>query len=280
MHVSKGIKKLFTIITIIIVLVLILWPIFYIFVSSFKPLKEIMTRAKFFPREPTIKNYRTLIIARTPVRNFPRILYNTLIVSSLTAVLSIAVSSMSAYGISRNKRMKRGIVSRLMLFIYVFPTIILLIPIYKIFTMLGLWNSFIGLIIVYAALVAPFCTWLLVSFFETIPKELEESAQIDGASGIKTFTRIVLPLAAPGIITVGAYSFITAWGEYMFALVMISTSIKKTAALGLATFTAEQYIEWGPLLAASILIMIPVFILFLPVSKYFIKGFTAGAVKG
>jgi len=280
MHVSKGIKKLFTIITIIIVLVLILWPIFYIFISSFKPLKEIMTRAKFFPREPTIKNYRTLIIARTPVRNFPRILYNTLIVSSLTAVLSIAVSSMSAYGISRNKRMKRGIVSRIMLFIYVFPTIILLIPIYKMFTMLGLWNSFIGLIIVYAALVAPFCTWLLVSFFETIPKELEESAQIDGASGIKTFTKIVLPLAAPGIITVGAYSFITAWGEYMFALVMISTSIKKTAALGLATFTAEQYIEWGPLLAASILIMIPVFILFLPISKYFIKGFTAGAVKG
>ncbi len=280
MYVSREIKKLFTIITIAIVLILILWPFFYIFVSSFKPLKEIMSRAKFFPKNPTIRNYKTLIIARTPVRNFPRILSNTVIVSSLTALLSIAVSSMSAYGISRNRRMKRGIVSRLMLFIYVFPTIILLIPIYKMFTLLGLWNSFIGLIVVYTALVAPFCTWLLVSFFETIPKELEESAQIDGASGIKTFLRIVLPLASPGIITVGAYSFITAWGEYMFALVMISENIKKTAALGLATFTAEQYIEWGPLLAGSILIMIPVFILFLPVSKYFIKGFTAGAVKG
>ncbi|KPJ88901.1 MAG: hypothetical protein AMS17_03815 [Spirochaetes bacterium DG_61] len=280
MYVSRGIKKLFTILTIAIVLILILWPFFYIFVSSFKPLKEIMTRAKFFPKKPTIRNYKTLIIARTPVRNFPRILSNTVIVSSLTALLSIAVSSISAYGISRNRRMKRGIVSRFMLFIYVFPTIILLIPIYKMFTLLGLWNSFIGLIVVYAALVAPFCTWLLVSFFETIPKELEESAQIDGASGITTFFRIVLPLASPGIITVGAYSFITAWGEYMFALVMISENVKKTAALGLATFTAEQYIEWGPLLAGSILIMIPVFVLFLPVSKYFIKGFTAGAVKG
>jgi multiple sugar transport system permease protein len=280
MYASRGIKKLFTIITIAIVLILILWPFFYIFVSSFKPLKEIMSRAEFFPKNPTIRNYKTLIIARTPVRNFPRILFNTVIVSSLTALMSIAVSSMSAYGISRNRRMKRGIVSRLMLFIYVFPTIILLIPIYKMFTLLGLWNSFVGLIVVYTALVAPFCTWLLVSFFETIPKELEESAQIDGASGVRTFLRIVLPLASPGIITVGAYSFITAWGEYMFALVMISESIKKTAALGLATFTAEQYIEWGPLLAGSILIMIPVFILFLPVSKYFIKGFTAGAVKG
>ena len=280
MYGSKGINKTITILLIVIILILLLWPIFYIFVSSFKPLKEIMARAKFFPKNPTLKNYRTLIIARTPVRNFPRILYNTLVVSFLTAALSIAVSCMSAYGISRNRRLKRGIVSRFMLFIYVFPTIILLIPIYKMFTMIGLWNSFLALIIIYTALVTPFCTWLLVSFFETIPKELEESAQIDGASGITTFIRIVLPLASPGLITVGAYSFITAWGEYMFALVMISTSIKKTAALGLATFTAEQYIEWGPLLSGSILIIIPVFILFLPVSKIFIKGFTAGAVKG
>jgi multiple sugar transport system permease protein len=280
MYIPKGMRKIITIISIIVILILILWPFFYIYVSSFKPLKEIMTRAKFFPKNPTIKNYRTLIIARTPVRNFPRILSNTLLVSSVTAAFSIIVSSICAYGISRNRRLKRGLVSRLMLFIYVFPTIILLIPIYKMFTMFGLWNSFLGLIIIYVALVAPFCTWLLVSFFETIPRELEESAQIDGASGVKTFTRIVIPLAFPGIITVGAYSFITAWGEYMFALVMISENVKKTAALGLATFTAEQYIEWGPLLAGSILIMIPVFMLFLPVSKFFIKGFTAGAVKG
>jgi len=280
MYRSKGLKKIVTILIVVITLILILWPFFYIFVSSFKPLREIMARAKFFPKNLTIRNYRTLIIARTPVRNFPRILYNTLVVSSLTAALSIVISCISAYGISHNRRLMRGMVSRLMLFIYVFPTIILLIPIYKMFTMIGLYNSFLGLIIIYTALVAPFCTWLLVSFFETIPRELEESAQIDGASGITTFIRIVLPLASPGIITVGAYSFITAWGEYMFALVMISESIKKTAALGLATFTAEQYIEWGPLLAGSILIIIPVFILFLPVSKFFIKGFTAGAIKG
>jgi len=280
MYRSKGLKKIVTILIVVITLILILWPFFYIFVSSFKPLREIMARAKFFPKNLTIRNYRTLIIARTPVRNFPRILYNTLVVSSLTAALSIVISCISAYGISHNRRLMRGMVSRLMLFIYVFPTIILLIPIYKMFTMIGLYNSFLGLIIIYTALVAPFCTWLLVSFFETIPRELEESAQIDGASGITTFIRIILPLASPGIITVGAYSFITAWGEYMFALVMISESIKKTAALGLATFTAEQYIEWGPLLAGSILIIIPVFILFLPVSKFFIKGFTAGAIKG
>jgi ABC-type glycerol-3-phosphate transport system permease component len=276
---TKVAKKIMSAVFITVILALILWPFFYIFVSSFKPLKEIMAKAKVFPVNPTLKNYKTLIIARTPVRNFPRILYNSFVVSSLTAFFSISVSSISGYGIARSSRIRSGFVSKLMLFIYVFPTIVLLIPIYKTLIMLGLWNSHYGLVIIYTAINAPFCTWLLVSFFETIPKDLEESAQIDGASGIAVFFRIIMPLATPGLITVGVYSFITAWGEYMFALVMISENIKKTAALGLAMFTAEQYIEWGPLLAGSILIMVPVFALFLPISKFFIKGFTAGAVK-
>lgn len=279
MYIIKTLNKTISIFIIVILLVLILWPFFYIFVSSFKPLKEIMAKARFFPVNPTLKNYKTLIIARTPVRNFPRILFNSVIVSSITAFCSISVSAVSGYGIARSRRIKGRLVSRFMLFIYVFPTIVLLIPIYKMLTFLGLWNSYAGLIIIYTALTAPFCTWLLVSFFDTIPKDLEESAQIDGASGPAVFFRIVIPLATPGLITVGVYSFITAWGEYMFALVIISENIKKTAALGLAVFTAEQYIEWGPLLAGSILIMVPVFILFFPISKFFIKGFTAGAVK-
>lgn len=279
MYKKKVVKQIVYVFVVTAILALILWPFFYIFVSSFKPLKEIMAKAKIFPINPTVKNYKTLIIARTPVRNFPRILYNSLVVSSLTAFFSMAVSSISGYGIARSSRIRSGFVSKLMLFIYVFPTIVLLIPIYKLLTMLGLWNSHYGLIIIYAAINGPFCTWLLVSFFETIPKDLEESAQIDGANGVMTFIRIVIPLALPGLITVGVYSFITAWGEYMFALVMISENVKKTAALGLAVFTAEQYIEWGPLLAGSILIMVPVFALFLPISKFFIKGFTAGAVK-
>lgn len=279
MNVGKVWNRIISGIVVAIVLALILWPFFYIFVSSFKPLKEIMSRVSFFPKAPTARNYSTLLFARTPIRDFIRILINTLIVSTITAAFSIVISSLSGYSIARSRRLKSGLISRLLLFIYVFPTIIILVPIYKLFTLVGLWDSYIGLIIVYTALVSPFCTWLLVSFFDSIPKELEESSQIDGAGGFATFMRIVLPLTLPGIVTVGAYSFITAWGEYMFALVIISTNQKKTAALGLATFTAEQYIEWGPLLAGSILIIVPVFLLFLPVAKIFIKGFMTGAVK-
>jgi ABC-type glycerol-3-phosphate transport system permease component len=279
MTLARSWQRFATVAAVVIILLLIIWPFFYILVSSFKPLKEIMARVRFFPRQPTLKNYETLLFARTPVRDFVRIVANTLIVSSITALVSISISSLSGYSISRSRRLKSGLVSRLLLFIYVFPTIIILIPIYKLFTFIGLWDNFFGLILVYTALVSPFCTWLLVSFFDSIPKELEESCQIDGAGSFVTFTRIVLPLSLPGIVTVGAYSFITAWGEYMFALVIISSNQKKTAALGLATFAAEQYIEWGPLLAGSMLIILPVFLLFLPVAKIFIKGFMAGAVK-
>jgi ABC-type glycerol-3-phosphate transport system permease component len=279
LSVSKAWNRIISAIVVAIVLALILWPFFYIFVSSFKPLKEIMSKVSFFPKDPTTRNYSTLLFARTPIRDFIRILSNTLLVSTITAAFSIVISSLSGYGIARSRKLKSGLVSRLLLFIYVFPTIIILVPIYKLFTLIGLWDSYIGLITVYVALVSPFCTWLLVSFFDSIPRELEESSQIDGAGGFTTFMRIVLPLTLPGIVTVGAYSFITAWGEYMFALVIISSNQKKTAALGLATFTAEQYIEWGPLLAGSILIIVPVFLLFLPVARIFIRGFMTGAVK-
>lgn len=272
-------KRFVTLLAVLVVLILMIWPFLFIFISSFKPLREIMSTVRLFPHDPTLKNYQTLLFARTPVRDFVRILTNTLIVSSVTAICSIAISSLSGYGITRSRRLRNGLVLKLLLFIYVFPTIIVLVPIYKLFTYIGLWDSYWGLVLVYTALVAPFCTWLLVSFFDSIPKELEESSQIDGASALRSFFQIVFPLALPGIITVGAYSFITAWGEYMFALVIISSNAKKTAGLGLATFAAEQYIEWGPLLAGSILIIIPVFLIFLPVARIFIRGFMTGAVK-
>jgi multiple sugar transport system permease protein len=273
-------KKRVKVALIVLVVIIMISPLLYILISSFKPIKEIMGRVHVFPKNPTLKNYRTLLMARTPIRDFQRILLNTLFVSSLSALFSIALSAISGYAIARTKELQAGIMSKLLLFIYVFPTIIVLTPMYQLFAGIGLWDSTLGLIILYTGLASPFCTWLLVSFFESIPKELEESAQVDGASGIRRFLSIVLPLTMPGIITVGAYAFITAWGEYMFALVMINSSSKKTAALGLATFTAEQYIEWGPLLAGSIIIILPIFVIFLPVSKLFIKGLMAGAVKG
>lgn len=265
---------------IVVLLLVILLPFVYVFFSSFKPLKEIMTaRPAIFPHEPTFRNYATLFLARTPIRDFLLFLYNSFKVAIGTSLLSVVISSIAGYGLARHRYPGRDTLARMMLFMYVFPTIMLLIPIYKIFSSMGMLDTHLSLIIIYTALTAPFCTWLLISFFEGIPIELEEVAAVDGASKPLIFLRIILPLSAPGILTAGVYAFIIAWGEYMFALVLLMTSSKRTGPLGLATFIAEQYIEWGPLLAGSILISLPIIILFFPLAKFFIKGFIAGAIK-
>ncbi|NLU36743.1 MAG: carbohydrate ABC transporter permease [Clostridiales bacterium] len=265
-------------IILIIVLAAVLLFI-YIFSSSFKPISEIMTRPKFFPQNPTLENYKTLFFSRTPSRNFPKFIANGLVVSLFTSLLSTIVAVFAAYALSRYDYPGGKTIHRSMLFAYIFPTIILLVPVYKLFTDLGLIDNFVGLVLVYTSLAVPFCTWILVSFFEAIPKETEEAARVDGASKWMAFIKIVLPMSAPGMVTVATYAFITAWGEYAFASVLLRGNLSKTVPLGLVDFTADQYIEWGPLLGGSILVIIPVFLLFLPISGYFIKGFTAGALK-
>ena len=281
MNTRRPVELLIDYLVIAIVLVGVLSPFVYVAFSSFKPLKEIMTvRPAFLPHQPTLKNYQTLLLARTPIRNFPLFLYNSLKVSSGTAVFTLLLACLGGYSLARYRYPGRDLLARMMLFIYVFPTILLLVPVYKMFSHFNLLDTHFALMIVYTALAAPFCTWLLNSFFRGIPAELEEAAMVDGAKGLTIFARIVFPLAAPGILTAGAYAFITAWGEYMFALILLMTSAQRTAPLGLATFTAEQYIEWGPLLAGSWLVILPIVVCFLPLAKYFIKGFMAGAVKG
>jgi len=281
MSVRKGVELSIYYLVVVIVLIGVLSPFVYVAASSFKPLKEIMTaRPAFLPHQPTLKNYKTLLLARTPVRNFPLFLYNSFKVSLGTSLFTLVLSCLGGYALARYRFPGGNFLSRMMLFIYVFPTILLLVPVYKMFSHLNLLDTHVALMIVYTALSAPFCTWLLSSFFKGIPQELEEAAAVDGAKGLTLFFRIIFPLAAPGILTAGAYAFITAWGEYMFALVILMSSAQRTAPLGIATFTAEQYIEWGPLLAGSWLVILPVVVCFLPLAKHFIKGFMAGAVKG
>jgi ABC-type glycerol-3-phosphate transport system permease component len=277
---AKRIKNFLAYVGVIVLLLIILFPVVYIFISSFKPLRElIMSGAGFFPQKPTLANYVSLIFVRTPIRNFPVFLLNSLKVSIGTALLSVLIASLGGYGLARYQYPGRGILTQSMLFIYVFPTVLLLIPIYRMFLNLKLLDTHLGLIIIYTALAAPFCTWLLTSFFKTIPIELEEAASIDGASKMTIFLKITFPLAASGIVAVAVYSFIISWGEYMFASILLSSSGNRTAPLGLATLTAEQYIEWGPLLAGSILIILPVIVLFFPVARQFIKGVMGGAIK-
>lgn len=264
----------------LLLVVVLLFPLVWMLASSFKPLVEIMTsQPQLLPKNPTVANYAQILWATSEVKNFPRFVMNSLQVSLGTMMLTLILATLGGYGLSRFRYRGKQTLSRLMLFIYVFPAVPLLIPVYKLMTRVGLFDTHWALILVNTTFAAPFCTWLLTSFFRAIPKELEEAAEVDGATPVAAFIRIVLPLAAPGLVTIGAYSLITAWGEYMFASVLVIDNLKKTAPLGLATYMADQYIEWGPLSAGAVLVVLPVLLLFYPVAQRFIQGFIAGAVK-
>ena len=251
----------------------------YIFLSSFKPIGEVMARARFFPQEPTLGNYISLFMVTSSNKDFPRYLLNSMLISTCAAILTCTISSLAAYGFSRNNYFGKKVMLNSMLFLYVFPTVILLVPVFRLHASIGLIDNYLSLIITYAGITLPFCTWILVSFFERVPRSLEEAAFVDGASPMKTFLKIILPVAVPGLVMVLAYSFITSWGEYMFASILIQSNMNRTITQSLVDFTADQYINWGYLLAGSVIVLVPVCAMFIPVSKNFIRGFTAGAVK-
>jgi len=303
-------------ILVLIVVVLLLLPFGLMFAASFKPYREILSsKVTFLPKEPTLKGYRAVLITKgeyddlpsalgnvgkkiaialhlmpsgrtAGIRDFPQYFINTLVTALGTSLLSVVVATLAAYGLARYRFPGRNLLSRSVLFIYVFPTTLLLVPVYRMFAGIkvgdsSLLNNHYGLMIIYAAFVTPFLTWLLQAFFESIPREIEEAAEVDGAGGLLRFLRITLPLAAPGIITAGIYGFVFGWGEYTFASILISSNDLKlgSVALGsLATSTASG-IEFEPLFAGTMIVALPVLLFFFPVAKYFVQGFMAGAVR-
>jgi ABC-type glycerol-3-phosphate transport system permease component len=302
-------------ILVIVLMAVVLLPFFVMVLDSFKPYKELLSgRVTFLPGQPTLRAYRTVLIAEGAyghplsflrylgkkvaislhfmpterskgIRDFPQYFINSLVTSLGASALAVAVASLAGYGMARYRFTGRNVLARSMLFIYVFPTMLLVVPIYKMFARIdvGGWSlldSHYGLMIIYAAIAAPFLTWLLQSFFESIPREIEEAAEVDGAGGGSRFLRITLPLAAPGLITAAIYGFVTAWGEYLFAAILISSGDNKTGPVGLTSIVGTgPATEWENLLAGGVVITLPVILFFFPIARYFVRGFMAGAIK-
>lgn len=255
-------------------------PFIWVIIGSFHSSQEILTGSvKLIPSNPTVKNYIPLFASELGIKNFHRYIINSLIVGISTAFLSSIVSSLGAYGLSRFDFPGRDVLARFMLFIYVFPTVLVAVPVNETMAQFHLVDNLFGIILIHTALAAPFATWLLRSFFDSIPQVIEESASVDGASQLQSMFYIVLPLAAPGVVTAGVYALVSSWGEYLFVSILVSSDANKTLPLGIGMYTADQYIEWGQLLAGTVLTFLPLFLIFLPLSKYFIKGFTEGAIK-
>lgn len=211
---------------------------------------------------------------------FPLFFRNSLIVAGATALVVTTIASLSGYALSRFAFRGKYWLVGLMLLTQMFPLVMLVAPIFKMLSPVGLTNSLTGLVVVYTAFNIPFAAFLMQSFFDGIPKELEEAARIDGATQFTAFRQIVLPLTLPGIAATLGFVFTAAWSELLFALMLISSNDAATFPVGLLTFVSKFSVDFGQMMAAGVLALIPACLFFLLIQRYLVQGLTAGAVKG
>ncbi len=257
---------------------IITFPLLWMVSTALKPNDETFAvPPTLIPHHPTLGQFRRLL-TETPFLTY---FANSVVVAIGTTALVIVVAVAGAYGLVRFRFPGRSAVAHLVLFTYMLPAVVLLLPLYLTISRLGLANSLLGLVIAYTTFALPFALWLLRSFIAGIPIELEQAALIDGASRLEAFIEIVLPQALPGIISTSIFSFISSWNEYLYALVFINQDDRKTLPPGVLTMLNQnQNVEWALLMAASVLMALPVIIGFGFLQKHLTRGFGAGSVKG
>jgi ABC-type glycerol-3-phosphate transport system permease component len=255
----------------------VLFPFYWMVVSSFKTDQELFELTPtLVPRTPSLGFYERLMVGTPFVRYF----LNSTIVALTTTAIVIVVATLAAYSLARFQFRGREPFALSMLVGQMFPSVLLAIPLFVMLSSLQLLNSYTGLVMAYITFALPFCTWMLRGYFMTVPLDLEEAAMIDGATRLGAMTRITLPLAAPGIAATAILGFLLAWNEYLFAAVFINRDELKTLPVGLSGYISPWFVDYGVLMAGSVMASIPVVIFFILVQKYIIAGLTAGAVKG
>nr|WP_203611477.1 carbohydrate ABC transporter permease [Streptomyces cyaneofuscatus] len=260
--------------TLIVTSVIAVFPVLWVLLTSLKPAKY-ATTTDFF-RETTFVNYTNLIRDTEFLTWFA----NSAIIAGLSTVIGVFVAATTGYAVSRFRFPgKRGLMWTLLI-TQMFPVAVLIVPIYNIMANLGLLNQPAGLVITYLTISVPFCAWMMKGFFDTIPREIDESGEVDGLTPFGTFWRLILPLAKPGLAVTAFYSFITAWGEVAYASAFLVGDENLTLAGGLQKFVNQYGAQWGPMTAASVLIAIPAALVFLFAQKHLVTGMSAGAVKG
>ena len=254
-----------------------LFPLFWLLKVSVTPNDLLYSEGvRMWPSRATFEHYAFVIQHSA----FPTFFKNSLIVAGSTAVAVTILASLAGYALSRFRFRAKYWIVALMLITQMFPLVMLVAPIFKMLSPLGLTNSLTGLVIVYTAFNVPFATFLMQSFFDGIPKDLEEAAMIDGATQFVAFRQIILPLTLPGIAATLGFVFTAAWSELLFALMLISGNDSSTFPVGLLTFVSKFSVDFGQMMAAGVLALIPACLFFLLIQRYLVQGLTAGAVKG
>lgn len=260
--------------------VFVLTPLFVMVSSALKPLQDVQDSFTWIPSAPTYQAFVDMW-STVPLGTY---LLNSVIVSSVAALFSVAIAVFAAFAISRYRFRGRSVFSVAVLSTQMFPGILFLLPLFLIYVNLGtasgveLYQTRLGLVITYLTFSLPFSIWMLVGYFDSIPRGLDEAAQVDGAGSMRTLFTVILPTAVPGIVAVTVYAFMTAWGEVLFASIMTDQD-SRTLAVGLQAYSTQFQVYWNQVMAASLVVSVPVVAGFLALQRYFVAGLTAGAVK-
>jgi len=256
--------------------IVVLFPFYWLLVSSLKTQDQLFQIPPLWiPTAPTFDNFVRLFQGRFPVW-----FQNSAVVASATTLLGLTLAALAAYSFSRFPFPGNRALSTIFLFIQLFPVAVVVIPLFILWTNLKLTNTYASLIVTYLVFGLPVSTWLLIGFFNAVPAELEEAAMIDGSSRLGALWRVTLPLALPGLAATAIYIFLLSWNEFFFALTFMNSTDMRTIPVGLSSFFAEHSVDWGLVMAGSVVASLPVIVLFGALSRYFIQGLTSGALKG
>lgn len=251
-------------------------PFVWVLMTSVKSPEQIFNTSQIIPTYITFKNFSEVLFHS----NFVRYFINSAVISVQVTVISMLFAVMAAYGFCRYHIMGCDRIKLGILFTKMFPGVLLSIPYYVIMKKMGLIDTHLGLVIINCSFVLPFAVWNMCTFFLQIPWEVEEAALVDGCNRFQAFTKTIFPLAKPGISATTLYCFLMSWDEYMYANTFINTTLKKTVQVGIRDYIGEFSTDWGPLMAAVILSLIPVIVFFVFVQDNLVGGLSAGAVKG
>ena len=267
---------LFTVVFGISLLLILAFPFIWVVLISFRPDSEIFTRTFQLVTSFTLDNYYKLLDGSP----FPTYLRNSLVICTIATVIVVLISIVTAYGFSRHRTFRgRQVLLILVIATQLFPFVILITPLYATFFRLGLINNPLSLVISYIAVNLPFAIYMLLGYLDTIPRELDEAARIDGANVLQIIFRVILPVAWPGVVTVAVYAFVSAWDEFLFALTLMTSDENKTVPVGLAGFFGEYTTQWNLVMTASVISTLPTLVLFMFLQKKLVSDLAAGSIK-
>lgn len=274
---EKLVRRIVTTVGVLFALLWSLAPIYWIVVSSLKTSREIYaTPPTLVPVNLTFANYQQALFGS----RFLQFIGNSVLVAVAVTVISAVVGALAAYPVARMQFKGRGIAARAIVTAYLLPPTLLFIPLFLVLNSMGLINSKLGLILAYLTFTVPFCTWMLIGYFRTIPPELDEAAFVDGATRLQTLLRVILPVALPGVAVVALFAFTQSWNEFLYALVFSHSNEAKTFPAGLTALIMGDTFIWGQLMASSVIAIIPILVIYIGAQRYIVEGLAAGSVKG